>query len=69
MKINTNVRVQEHEDPNHPATTGAYVEVFERNSKIVGRMNYFDSDHPRTAEELRAYYRALGKAIEIMEDA
>lgn len=49
-------------------TTGAYIELFERDGKPVGRMNFFDGDHPRTAAELRNFHKALGTAIEILDD-
>lgn len=48
--------------------SGAYIEVWERTGRIVGRMNFFDDDLPRSAEELRIFHRALGKAIERMEE-
>lgn len=68
MRINENVRVDKFDDPTEPTKSGAYIEVFERDGKIVGRMNYFDSDWPRGPKVLRAFHKALGAAIELMEN-
>lgn len=61
------IRVQDFETPEVSAHPGAYIEVWERNGRIVGRTHFFDSDIPRSAEQLKIFHRALGKAIERME--
>ena len=60
-KLNETISV----DPNN---FGAYIELFERGGKRVGRMNFFDGDTPRTADELRKFHSALGRAIETIEE-
>lgn len=67
MAISENIRVDKFDDPDEPTKSGAYIEVFERDGKVVGRMNFFDSDWPRGPKVLRAFQRALGAAIELME--
>lgn len=63
-----NVRVDEFEEEGHPIHSGAYIEVFERDGKPVARMNFFDSDSPRTLEQLTAFYHALGSVLRQMKE-
>jgi hypothetical protein len=64
----SNISVADFEVSGHPVMSGAYIEVFERGGRMVGRMNFFDSDTPRGPKELRAFHRALGRAIKVMEE-
>jgi hypothetical protein len=67
MRVNESIWVRTHEDKEHPVTSGAYIEVFERSGSVGARMSFFDSDHLRGAGELKAFHRALGAAIDLIE--
>jgi hypothetical protein len=47
MRVNESIWVRTHEDKEHPVTSGAYIEVFERSGSVGARMSFFDSDHLR----------------------
>lgn len=49
-------------------TTGAYIEVFERDGRPVARMNFFDGTCPRPVEELVKFHKALSKAIALLKE-